>query len=400
MYSPVRGPWRLSLRWQSHDSHHAEHRFFGAIDTRNGVPAWCGTLLQRAQEGESAQCHCRAGMLVPRYDPDLVRTVARSAFRTPPKLALDISPRLGRFYPLRFLKDASVSPPQARGVFRVLALDGDRLTVDANHPLAKTPLSLAASPEPADQEEEPVLCSEALARLCGDGPGMQASIPQATTPSSGCADFDREDEGDDRAFYARPRFVPHIDRQAQQTIREFYRRFLSPGMRVLDLMSSWVSHLPETIPLEVAGLGMNQQELDANVRLTERVVQDLNHDTALPFADQYFDLVVCTVSVEYLVRPEQIFQSIARVLKPEGRCAITFSDRCFPTKAIRIWSELHPFERMAWVLGYFRESGRFDSLNTETWRGWPRPEDDKYARDLRSSDPVFAVWGRRSGGRS
>ena len=34
-------------------------------------------------------------------------------------------------------------------------------------------------------------------------------------------------------------------------------------------------------------------------------------------------------------------------------------------------------------------------LTTESWRGWPRPEDDKYYPRRRTADPVFAVSGQR-----
>ena len=141
---------------------------------------------------------------------------------------------------------------------------------------------------------------------------------------------------------------------------------------------------------------MNADELSANPHLSSHVVHDLNGDPKLPFSDGSFDFIVCTVSVEYLSRPFQVFAEAARVLKPGGYFIVTFSDRWFPPKVIRLWTELHPFERMGLVLEYFRQSGRFSSLATESYRGWPRPPDDKYYPQLGFSDPVFAVWGRRA----
>jgi SAM-dependent methyltransferase len=143
----------------------------------------------------------------------------------------------------------------------------------------------------------------------------------------------------------------------------------------------------------LAGLGMNRDELAANPRLNERVVKDLNERSELPWADGAFDLVLCTASIEYLLRPREVMAEARRVLKPGGTCAVTFSDRWFPTKAIRVWSELHPFERLGMVTSLMRGAG-FGDLETETLRGLKRPEDDKYADQRAFADPLFAVWGR------
>ena len=169
-------------------------------------------------------------------------------------------------------------------------------------------------------------------------------------------------------------------------------------MQVLDLMSSWISHLPEdTGAIRLTGLGMNAEELAQNPRLDERIVHDLNATPVLPFPDNRFDVAMCSVSIEYLVQPVAVLRELGRVLKPGGAAIITFSDRWFPTKAIALWTELHPFERMGLVLEYFRQAGGFRARHSESLRGLPRPPDDKYAGQLAHSDPVFAVWGRVAG---
>jgi len=163
---------------------------------------------------------------------------------------------------------------------------------------------------------------------------------------------------------------------------------------VLDLMGSWTSHLPPE--LELGGLtvlGMNAEELQANPRAAERRVHDLNLKPVLPFAGSRFDAVICTVSVEYLARPFEVFDDVARVLKPGGLFIHTFSNRWFPPKAIRIWPELHEFERMGLVLEYFLKSGKYNRLETYSMRGLPRPENDKYYGQMPYADPVYAVWG-------
>jgi SAM-dependent methyltransferase len=145
----------------------------------------------------------------------------------------------------------------------------------------------------------------------------------------------------------------------------------------------------------VAGLGLNELELRKNPALTEFRVHDLNHEPTLDFPDGQFDVVVCTVSVEYLTDPDAVFAEVARVLKPGGHFALTFSNRWFETKAIQIWKELHEFERMGLVLEYFRRSGKFHPLRTYSVRGLMRPSHDKYFGRLRYADPVYAVWGEK-----
>jgi SAM-dependent methyltransferase len=141
---------------------------------------------------------------------------------------------------------------------------------------------------------------------------------------------------------------------------------------------------------------MNATELAANPRLAGWLLHDLNREPCLPFADDSFDVVICSASVEYLLQPRTIFSEAGRVLGAGGRFIVTLSDRWFPPKVTRLWTELHPFERMGLVLDYFRHSGCFGELATESWRGWPRPADDKYYPRSLLADPVYAVWGVRN----
>ncbi len=150
--------------------------------------------------------------------------------------------------------------------------------------------------------------------------------------------FAKQDPSPDPLFYARPRFVTHIDDRAIGCVTQLYRSTFEPGSILLDLMSSWVSHLPEDVVYgPVTGLGMNRAELDANGRLTQRIVQDLNRDPVLPLDDGAFDGVAVCVSVQYLERPVEVAREVLRVLRPGAPFVVTFSDRCFPTKAVAIW---------------------------------------------------------------
>lgn len=197
--------------------------------------------------------------------------------------------------------------------------------------------------------------------------------------------FARVDETDDALFYTEPRLVTHIDSMAVAALKGWFRDNLPPGGDLLDLMSSCVSHLPADVAYgRVAGLGMNAVELDANPQLTERVVQDLSKDPALPYADAAFDACLITVSVQYLIRPFDVFAEIARVLRPGGLCAVSFSNRMFPTKAIAVWRAMDDTGHARIVGTYFAETPGFAAPAFTDLS--PRPG---------MTDPLFLVTARR-----
>jgi SAM-dependent methyltransferase len=135
--------------------------------------------------------------------------------------------------------------------------------------------------------------------------------------------------------------------------------------------------------------------MEANKQVREIIIHDLNQDPRLPFNDSEFDACICNISAEYLVDPFSVFMNVARTLKQGAPFIVTFSDRWFPLKVIKLWTELHPFERTGLVLEYFRNSSKFGELSTESVRGYPRPVADKHFPDKLYSDPVLAVWGKR-----
>jgi SAM-dependent methyltransferase len=153
--------------------------------------------------------------------------------------------------------------------------------------------------------------------------------------------FRRYDEAPDEEFYETPRLVTHIDDTAIAAVAQLYREFFPAGGEILDLMSSWVSHLPPDVGYRrVVGLGMNEEELRRNPRLDEYVVQNLNRDPKLPFGDGEFDGCGICVSIDYLTRPVEALHEVGRVLRVGSPIVITFYNRCFPTKAIAIWHQL------------------------------------------------------------
>jgi SAM-dependent methyltransferase len=203
-----------------------------------------------------------------------------------------------------------------------------------------------------------------------------------TLPELPPAAFRKADPSPDALFYAEPRFVAHIDEGAIAAVTDLYRWVLPPGGVVLDLMSSWISHLPEEVSYaEVIGHGMNAEELAANPRLTRWFVRDLNADPCLPLADASLDAAAICVSVQYLQRPVEVLADLARALRPGAPVAITFSNRCFPTKAVAIWSALDGPGHCALVDLCLRRAG-FATVEAFTLRDGSR------------GDPLWAVVGR------
>lgn len=195
--------------------------------------------------------------------------------------------------------------------------------------------------------------------------------------------FQRYDETNDAQFYGQPRFVQHIDDRAIGATTSLYREYLPANGDILDLMSSWVSHLPTDVRYgRVAGLGMNEAELRANPQLTDYVVQSLNQTPQLPYPDNSFDGGMVTVSVQYLTQPVAVYRELTRVLRPGAPFLTVFSNRMFPTKAIAIWQSLDDQGHQQLVRSYYEQAGSFDQIDIldRSPRGW--------------SDPLYAVVGR------
>ena len=202
--------------------------------------------------------------------------------------------------------------------------------------------------------------------------------------------FRRMDETPDEEFYRTPRLVTHIDDRAIAAVTQLYRELFPTGGEILDLMSSWISHLPPEIEYRrVAGLGMNETELCRNDRLDSYVVQNLNENPELPFADATFGGCGICVSIDYLTRPVEVLREVGRVLKPDAPVVITFSNRRFPSKAVAVWHQLDDRGHMGLVEGYLREAGN--------WHGVRRL--DRSPRRL-FSDPLYAVVGESTGPRA
>ena len=201
--------------------------------------------------------------------------------------------------------------------------------------------------------------------------------------------FQRQDESPDAQFYRQPRLVAHIDDAAIAALGAFLRPLIPDKADVLDLMSAYLSHLPPDVRARcrrVVGLGMSDAEMAANAQLTGHVVHDLNASPALPFEDDSFDAALCTVSVQYLLRPEEVFAEVCRVLRPGAPFIVSFSNRCFPTKATRLWLSTDDAQHAALVRLYFERGGRWEGVEAQDIS--PHPG---------RTDPLYVVWAHKAG---
>jgi len=194
-------------------------------------------------------------------------------------------------------------------------------------------------------------------------------------------DFMRQDESDDAIFYDSPRLVYHIDDYAVSALTDYYERNFKEGDDVLDICSSWVSHYPTNWKGgNVVGLGMNELELSKNEQLSSYITQDLNQNPVFPLEDNSFDVVTCVVSIDYLTQPLQIIKEVGRVLRPGGTCLISISNRCFPTKAFRIWLQTNDLEHIFLVGSMFHYAGMFENIKCDDRSPYPG-----------RSDPLFVI---------
>jgi SAM-dependent methyltransferase len=195
------------------------------------------------------------------------------------------------------------------------------------------------------------------------------------------AAYEREDESPDGLFYTVARKVVHIDDDAIAALGRLYAELLPSRGRLLDLMSSWRSHLPSDRANEVVGLGLNAEEMADNPQLIAHVVHDVNGDPRLPFEDAAFDGAMCAVSIQYVLHPLLLFREVRRVLRPGALFVVSFSNRCFPTKAVAVWLATTDAQHVMLVRAYFDAAGGWTDIRAED-------------RSPGDGDPLYAVCAR------
>ena len=383
------------VAWQSREARHREYFYAENVNFwRDCFTPGIFAKLQGRTTGEQVKLIDRSTSNSGIYDKKNIHQVKREKFNSFAFPDLQVIPRQGRFYPQGIIAGLP-------GVFRANAepcrcinVNDTVLEIDVNRPLSMYPLAVSALIHDIQQvkDERGGRCEDWLEVITGNGPGMQAKYPGLATDFLGEDSFARRDNRPDNMFYATPRMVHHLDSRARSVVKDIHDNYLPKDGPILDLMASWDSHLPETLhSSRLTVLGMNMAELKANPLAADHHVQDINENTILPYRENSFAGIICTSSVEYLTQPTEVFSEIGRILRPGGICVITFSNRWFPPKVVSVWQELYEFERIGLVIDYFLNTQSFKNITTVSYRGWPRPRDDKYYGSVPYSDPIFGV---------
>lgn len=388
----------VSVRWSDARATHEEAMYFDKFSVwreADLLPPAISTRVPGMRVGDRAQADVEPAETFGARRDELVVTTTPARFDRHQRPGLTVTPRVGRFYPRGFFHGVIGIFKNETVPARITSLTATACTVDFNHPMAGVPYSVQLEVDSilprCDQRGG--RCTSPLEEMLLYA-GLSAPLVDGRDTDYGDNPdgMRRMDERNDRAFYTKPRLVQHLDARACQTLNQLYRRLIPRDADVLDLMASHDSHLAGASLRSLSAVGLNLEELQANPLATQRVVHDLNESATLSYEPHSFDAVLCTASVEYLTRPHDVIAGIKQLLRPGGVFVLTVSNRWFPSKAIRIWQELHEYERVGLLLQWLQQSG-YERLNSFSSRGWPRPADDPYARETPYSDPLFAVWG-------
>lgn len=396
--------YRLSIRYDSDYGQHDDSLYILPKNLQSVIktlPAVIRNDLNTLGDETSKTYDYIRGKLFNNDKQAQTIAIALKDFIRHPGHNIDIEPRFGRFYPTPLFDSEKLAMINRMIPIRIIDLRYKELFVNYCHPLSDFDTTLTIERLEPQVEALPIEApmSQPLlnAKQIPDfltGPGMQLRYDGKATDFFSDDAMLRADDTIDSEFYSQARLINHLDDAAQTQLMSVYNDLIPAHSEILDLMSSINSHIDDRLERKkIIGLGMNKEELEANPCLDKIIVHDINQASRLPFDDASFDIVVCSLSIEYITQPSALFDEVARILRPGGRFIISFSNRWFPTKAIKVWNDLHDFERIGLVMELFIASAHFGDINTRSFRGLPRPVNDKHNTPL--SDPVYMVWANR-----
>lgn len=398
--SEIEQSYCLSIRYESDYGEHIDNLYIqqqnihGVIKT---LPAAIANDLNVSKDINAKTYDYIKGKLYNNDDEIQTITIELEDFIRHPGHDINIEPRLGRFYPRTLFTSEKLTMMDQMMPLRITDLLYDKIHINTSHPLCNYNTEVTLDIVDSNQFETTITKRQLNTNQLPDfmtGPGMQLRYNKQATDFLNDDDLLRSDNAIDSQFYTQARLVNHIDEIAQNQLKSIYKELIPAHSEILDLMSSINSHLDETLEIKkIIGLGMNQEELETNHLLDERIIHDINQNKTLPFDDASFDVVICSLSIEYITQPSKLFDEVSRILRPHGKFIISFSNRWFQSKAINVWKYLHEFERVGLVMEHFIESAHFGDINTYSLRGLPRPFNDYHNTLL--SDPLYVVWASK-----
>ncbi len=380
---------RGTIRWQGQDAAFADSHI--VANFRPGfdrLPQSLVPELRNSMPGDRLRQTFEPGELLEPYRPELRQRLSRECFRLPEPA---MNTGIGRFHPVAWFQGLELPSDTKPAYCRIIDLDDRQIAIDLNHPLAGKDIELelhilGRNKMPPTPGTPP---KDLTALLCNNGPGMQDRLPQRETDFDDRQPLPRLDEGDDAAFFAEPSLEPYWSRAALEQVSRLYRRLLQPGRRVLDLMAGVHSPLQEAgiKSLSVSCAGLNAVELDRNPVCSERRALNVNRDLPLPWPERHFDAVLIHAAIEYVTRPDDLFDELHRVLQPGGRLVITFSNRWVEEKVVRLWTGLQDFERHGLLLSWLRRQGGFTDCRGCSIRDLPEGAEPMHAVRARKARP-------------
>ena len=414
---------QLDIQWHDNLVSYRDRYFLLKTNFwRDSYPAVLDYQLKRAELNQTIIVDYKAGdLLLEEFTRSNLKTIPLSQFNQYFQGPISIVPTVGRFYPRGMIEGVAGCFKLDDRPFRIVAKTDNSLDIDLNHPLSYFPIKLTATITDIfdANQQNGGRCNDVAEIITINGPGLQTFLTGHSNSNTDGKNihptnffagmpFSRKIEDDDALFYTAVESKPPVDRVAIEQLKQFYSEHLNSlsstgNCKILDLMAGPDSYLPgsnltkSVESVEVTGLGLKEDDLKANKALNKTLLHDVNKTPELPFEDKQFDAVICSFAIEYMIQPQQVFQHLARILKPGGQLIIAFSDRYFEKKVISLWEDVHSFERMGIVLEYFQQSNAFENLSSESIRGLIKQDGDPFVSKNVYSCPLFIISGNKKG---
>ncbi len=391
----------IDIQWQDDLATYKDRYFIIKTNFwRDFYPEQLDYQIKRAELNQTLNINYKPGALLQfEITPSNIKTIPMSKFDSYANGPIPVQPMAGRFYPRGMLDGVEDCFKMDNRPFRILEKNDNTLKVDLNHPLGMFPIKLSATITDVfdANQQNGGRCNEIAETITTNGPGFQTLAKDTPFDFTQGMPFIRKIEDDDAVFYESiDSTQPVVDQVAIEQLNQFYNDRIKDNTQILDLMAGPNSYLPETLKqVDVTGLSIKESDLQSNPALNQYTLHDLNQQPELPYKNEQFDVVVCAFSVEYMTQPIQVFKEVAKILKPGGSFIISFTERFYEKKVIALWDDLHIFERMGIVLEYFRQSGEYGELYSESTRGLIRHEDDPFVNKTVHSCPMYMVTAKK-----